>query len=67
MTHNPLTNPYGYLPPGYQGNIAPNQSQFYPNYTPTQPQSAQAMSAPLQISCVVPAPLVIQWDATPQK
>lgn len=53
MTHNPLANPYGYLPPGYQGNIAPNQSQFYPNFTPTQPQATQAMSAPLQISCVV--------------
>lgn len=53
MTHNPLANPYVYLPPGYQDNITPNQTQFYPNFTPTQPQSAQTMSAPLQISCVV--------------
>ena len=53
MITNPYANPFGYLPPTYSGNIAPNQSQIYQNPTPTPTQPTQAVSAPLQISCVV--------------
>lgn len=53
MNYNQFANPFGYLPPNYQGNIAPTQSPIYPNNTPTQPQATQVMNAQLQISCVV--------------
>lgn len=54
MTFNPYANPYGYLPPNYQGNVTPNIPQNYQNNIPPQPApSAPNVNAPLQISCVV--------------
>ena len=54
MTFNSYANPYGYLPPAYQGNVAPNIPQNYQNNIPPQPApSAPNVNAPLQISCVV--------------
>ena len=53
MVTNPYANPFGYLPPAYQGNIAPSQAPIYQPAPQTPTQQTQPMSAPLQISCVV--------------